>query len=155
MNSPQISMAFWRIDSQVQSLPPPAWSRVQKLRKKWRNGKTLSGAEQQYIMAIARRMDMVLEVIDGGRKDGLITKRRKRQPARVEYSERIAKQIVRKVERGETIKNICATDEMPNNCTVAKWAQRHRWFGEALAQARVKARRLVNGTQKHFGSNKK
>jgi len=48
-------------------------------------------------------------------------------------------EILRRVEAGEMVADICREAGMPSHVAVCVWAKRYEWFGEALANAQQRA----------------
>lgn len=55
------------------------------------------------------------------------------------YTEEIGSRICERLVRGESIKGMCAGDDMPNASTVYVWLDRHPAFAEKYARARASA----------------
>lgn len=54
----------------------------------------------------------------------------------VEYSQEIADTICERLSDGESLRSICAEDEMPNKATVFRWLATNAVFSDQYARAR-------------------
>lgn len=53
-----------------------------------------------------------------------------------DFSQDIADKICERLADGESLRNICEEDEMPNKATVFRWLARHKEFSDQYAHAR-------------------
>ena len=53
-----------------------------------------------------------------------------------DYSQEIADQICERIADGESLRKICAEDDMPNKATVFRWLAAHEAFSDQYAHAR-------------------
>src|SRR5579863_3092975 len=57
------------------------------------------------------------------------------------YSQEIADQICARLRKGETLREICKTEGMPDNSTVVHWANGEKGAPESFGQQYARARR--------------
>ena len=53
-----------------------------------------------------------------------------------DYSEELADRICERIADGESVRNICLDDDMPNKATVFRWLGKHEAFRDQYARAR-------------------
>lgn len=69
----------------------------------------------------------------------------------VQYAENLGRRIAERIAAGETLSAICEDPDMPTRPTLRAWARKHPAFAEALAQAKARAHRPIQGGPMGYG----